>query len=462
MVTTIRCDDDFADRLNFRYTVAALVVFAILVTSKQYVGEPIDCWAPAHFSKPHVAYAKDYCWIRNTYYLPMEEEIPKDGQPDQVEQDLAKHGGHEIMYYQWVPIVLLIQAFFFWAPSAIWQSFGDNSGIDVGNLISEGQLLASVQMEEEVRQKIIKKMVRQVDRYLSAYNGSKNSTHSSWTVSIKHLVSRTCCVSCSRERSSYLVTLYLIVKALYVINVILQLFALDAFLGTAYHTYGIDVLRAVANGEDWTASPRFPRITMCNMKVRRLGNVHRYTLQCVLPINLFNEKIYLLLWFWLVFVAIVTCITAVSWLVRIFSRRRRRLYIRRYLNLAGRVDPNYSRDQGKMVHFIDKYMRQDGTFLVRVMTAAANGLTAMELTAGLWDYYWKTHPELKSPAHPDLEQDKATLPLNGYRRTGVFEPKAATDFVNPPPLPSAPDELDTIIADPINEKNNNGNLTNLG
>ena len=34
-----RNDDDFSDRLNHRFTVALLVVFAIVVSTKQYVGK---------------------------------------------------------------------------------------------------------------------------------------------------------------------------------------------------------------------------------------------------------------------------------------------------------------------------------------------------------------------------------------------------------------------------------------
>ena len=80
MVTALRSDDDFADRLNFRYTTAMLVVFSVLITSKQYVGHPIQCWTPEHFSKTHVQYVKDFCWIRNTYYLPYQSDIPREGQ----------------------------------------------------------------------------------------------------------------------------------------------------------------------------------------------------------------------------------------------------------------------------------------------------------------------------------------------------------------------------------------------
>jgi len=80
MVTALRCDDDFADRLNFRYTTAMLVVFSVLITSKQYVGHPIECWTPEHFTKTHIKYAKDFCWIRNTYFLPYQSDIPREGQ----------------------------------------------------------------------------------------------------------------------------------------------------------------------------------------------------------------------------------------------------------------------------------------------------------------------------------------------------------------------------------------------
>ena len=80
---------------------------------------------------------------------------------------------------------------------------------------------------------------------------------------------------------------------------------------------------------------------LTTLQVRRLGAVHRYSIQCVLPINLFNEKIYSFLWFWMVFVAVVTCISTLSWFLRITVDKDRHQYIRRYVNLAIKLTVRY-------------------------------------------------------------------------------------------------------------------------
>ena len=48
--------DSFCDRINCSYTVLLLSVFALLVTSRVQIGDPIRCWCPPHFTPSHVAY----------------------------------------------------------------------------------------------------------------------------------------------------------------------------------------------------------------------------------------------------------------------------------------------------------------------------------------------------------------------------------------------------------------------
>ena len=46
----VRWDDDFFDRVNHRYSTVILLIFTVIVSTKQYVGEPIVCWTPALFN----------------------------------------------------------------------------------------------------------------------------------------------------------------------------------------------------------------------------------------------------------------------------------------------------------------------------------------------------------------------------------------------------------------------------
>jgi len=108
----------------------------------------------------------------------------------------------------------------------------------------------------------------------------------------------------------YLLILFLVSKILYIGNIVGQLFLLNEVLNAKYVTFGADMARYMADNIDWTEESyvAFPRVTLCDFKVRGqdMKNAHSYTVQCVLPINLYNEKIYIFLWFWMVLVGVVS------------------------------------------------------------------------------------------------------------------------------------------------------------
>lgn len=43
-------------------------------------------------------------------------------------------------------------------------------------------------------------------------------------------------------------------------------------------------------GEEWRESVVFPRIILCDFAIRRLANPQQHTVQCVIMLNLINEK----------------------------------------------------------------------------------------------------------------------------------------------------------------------------
>ncbi|CAK5087554.1 unnamed protein product [Meloidogyne enterolobii] len=74
-----------------------------------------------------------------------------------------------------------------------------------------------------------------------------------------------------QSMGSYVSWLYVFIKALYLLNVTGQFFILNSFIGSTYRWWGIDVLNALLAGENWQDSPIFPRLTLCDVPIRRLG-----------------------------------------------------------------------------------------------------------------------------------------------------------------------------------------------
>ena len=53
----------------------------------------------------------------------------------------------------------------------------------------------------------------------------------------------------------------------------------------------------------------FPKMTKCTFhKFGPSGTVEKFDGLCVLPLNIINEKIYLFLWFWFIFLTVLSAL----------------------------------------------------------------------------------------------------------------------------------------------------------
>lgn len=152
-----RHDGDLSDRLCYPYTTVLFCLFAIVVSTKQFVGDPIQCWFPAHFGDSQESYGNDYCWLGNTYYLPHDSNIPREGSAGEEGEKTR------VSYYHWVPIVLLAQALFFYFPKSIWRFCCRRSGLDVEDLVHASQSFVELTLTES-REKTMRFMLSQMDR----------------------------------------------------------------------------------------------------------------------------------------------------------------------------------------------------------------------------------------------------------------------------------------------------------
>ena len=137
-------------------------------------------------------------------------------------------------------------------------------------------------------------------------------------------------------------------------------------------------------GESWSTSERFPRVTLCDFQIRQLGNIHNYTVQCSLPMNLFNEKIYIFVWFWFVFVALATFASIIAWFAQSVYIPQQVRYVRTRLIAMDKMKHDTDHEVNK---FVRKFLRRDGMFLVRLVGKNSSDMIAAELLCGLWEHY---------------------------------------------------------------------------
>lgn len=301
-------------------------------------------------------YAEDYCFIQNTFFIPERSEIPGDV------EDRQKA---EIGYYQWVPIVLAIQAFMFYLPSWIWSSLYKQCGLDFPSVISEAEALRS--QDSETRTKGVNKLVDFIGDILDTR--SKNE------------YGRFYCYRFGKGLGSMTSMLYICIKLMYLANVFVQFIILNKFLGNETFLWGFHTFADLYAGREWQDSGVFPRVTLCDFSVRKLANVHRYTVQCVLMINMFNEKIYLFIWFWFVFVLITTFINTLCTIYRLSFDSSRHNYIRSLL--SGPVN-NFKDEKAMIASFANNGLKQDGVLLMRFIDDHAGAMVTKEICEELF------------------------------------------------------------------------------
>ncbi|CAD5231881.1 unnamed protein product [Bursaphelenchus xylophilus] len=373
-----RKDDDFVDRLSYFYTSSFLTMMAVLVSFKQFGGRPLECWVPAQFTASWEAYTEMFCWAKNTYFVPFDEDIPVD---------IADREYRQISYYQWVPFFLLIQAFLYYIPCLMWRLMSDKSGIRLNDIVQMATEKENI--EPEYRLRTLESLARHIEAALRYQHTATSRTQ--YTL---HRVFK--CFNL-RYYESYVTGLYLATKVLYVGNILTNLLLVNKFLETdEYSVYGLGVLRDLLFGRSWMESGNFPRVTLCDFEVRVLGNNQRHSVQCVLVINIFNEKIFILLWLWFSILFVLATLDGLYWFsISLFHRDRFR-FVLRHLELTSDPDrPELFRKENRkqVEHFLRTYLKVDGVLILRMIALHAGVMYCTEITDALWKRYLSQHPE---------------------------------------------------------------------
>ncbi|CAI4229945.1 unnamed protein product [Auanema sp. JU1783] len=382
-------DDDGCDRLNYYYTPMLLVIFSLTLSAKQYVGQPIQCWIPAQFTGAWEQYSENYCFVQNTYFVRPDAYIP---------DSTAERESTELGYYQWVPFILGIQAILFYLPALVWRFFNWQSGIAVKSIVMMARDTSNMQVQRR------KDSVAVVGAHI----------HDSLRTQQK--LERISRLGSFVHKGAFLTSLYLFVKVLYLIQVAMQFIILNNFLSTSYTFWGFGILSDLMHGREWQESGHFPRVTMCDFEVRVLGAKHNHVVQCVLMINMFNEKVYLFLWFWLLGVAMYTACNLLYWVSQLLSEDKRRSYIATYLKVFRLVEDDDRSSERTLNKFVSQGLRCDGVFLTHLISKNAGDIITTDLVATLWGRFLEdekanSRETPQAPALDDVDGFREKMPL---------------------------------------------------
>jgi len=150
-------------------------------------------------------------------------------------------------------------------------------------------------------------------------------------------------------------------------------------------------------------------VTLCEFAIRDQSRVHQYVVQCALSINLFNEKIFIFLWFWLVFVGVVTVADLCAWLFRSLYWAGQVQYVRRRL----RAFDAAQRPPAVLAKFAENYLRRDGLFVIRMIGLNVGDVAASEVLCGLWNNYTPERRMLAERISKRISSGSAKAHLNG-------------------------------------------------
>uniref|UniRef100_A0A1I7SYM8 Innexin n=1 Tax=Caenorhabditis tropicalis TaxID=1561998 RepID=A0A1I7SYM8_9PELO len=166
---------------------------------------------------------------------------------------------------------------------------------------------------------------------------------------------------------------------------------MNYFLGTnRYQWYGFGVVRDIVSGTPWERSGYFPRAAVCDFEVRQVANIQRYSVQCVLVINIFNEKIFVLLWFWYLILLFASTVSFIQWFVVLVFPCFSKWFIKQHLALSTLQNfrhQNSRRKDADVAKFVTQYLHKDGVFVLRMVSSHAGIIFATDLVQALYEAY---------------------------------------------------------------------------
>lgn len=270
--------DNLVFKLFYQGCVIVFFTGSMVGVMSQYFGEPLHC----DFKGIDSELASDFCWIHGSSYIPMEYQehmkciVDLDGVK-------SKDDAPDTSYYQWVTFALLIQAGFFIFPYKLWKILEGGMMEQFGTDGKSAILLSEESKYEDgtIMEHVVEKFVKY---YRSTFH--HNNMYFAYFVGCEFMN---------------------------IIMLFLNFWGTDKFLNGNFKYYGWNVIKyyALTKEEQKIAvnplCEAFPTEVSCDVpNVGAAGGVQNSNGLCILSQNIINEKMYLIIWFWLVLLIFIS------------------------------------------------------------------------------------------------------------------------------------------------------------
>ncbi|GIY88759.1 innexin shaking-B [Caerostris darwini] len=357
-----RSTESFVFFLHYRVTFLLLMFACLLVSSKQFVGDRIRCLA-GPYGDISTALLDAYCWAASTYSVSsayfkevgIEVPHPGIGESENTSEYTYRN------YYQYIHLVLFFQALLFYFPHMIWKN-ADNY---MNNFYSSIEASKTTTSSQDTKAE--KETESQFD-LAATYIEDRWGTHLLYGLQ------------------------YILCEVLSIINLIVQSYLVDVFLGGEFLGLGYFYIPYYNAKRFQDPISMFPLVTNCYFKkYGASGFVDTIDALCVLPINALNVKIYLFIWVWFAVLLGLSFASLLHFCLAWFFPKYRNLpLILKSLVFRNRVDHGYYKRVVMRGDFGDWF----------VLSSIKNNMDSLEfshLMENLWYKLSNVGTETKEP-----------------------------------------------------------------